>query len=136
MYEDMTCSIFSGDPEADFPEIVGPKKEETVYQYDDDGGCYFMIDGIAIEVLDCRSMRPSPHRNIELYTDICVLSISYIDKDLADSFMGHIIPNAWLYGSTSPEFNPGKPVHEEFIKAAREYIEKHHITKEMQEVKE
>lgn len=134
MYEDMACSIFSGDPEADFPEIVGPKKEDTIrYQYNK-GSCYFTIDGIVIEVLDCREMRKDPEVHTEKYSDVCVLSISYTDDD--GNYMCHIIPNAWLYGSTGEGFNEDKPVHEEFLDAAHEYIKEHNITKEMQEVQD
>lgn len=132
MYEDMACSIFSGDPEADFPEIVGPKKEEPIrYQYKD-GMCFFIIDGIEVEVQDLRSMRESPRVNKETYADVCVITISYTDED--GMYMYHVVPDTWLYGSTSNDFDEGCEVHPEFINAARDYIKIHHITKEMQEV--
>lgn len=131
MYEDMSCSCYSGCLADDFPEEVKAEQDSTIkYQYKD-GMCSFMIDGIEVEVQDLRGMRESPRVGKELYTDICVLTVSYNDDDM---FMYHVIPNTWLYGSTSDDFNEGQPVHEEFIKAAREYIKEHNITKEMQEV--
>lgn len=130
MYEDMSCSAFSGNPEDDFPEIIGHKPDVIKYQYQD-GGCYFMVDGIEVEVQDLRNMRESPRTGKELYTDICVLTISYTDED--GMYMYHVVPNTWLYGSRSSEFDEDKPVHKEFIDAAREYIKEHNITLEMQE---
>ena len=129
MYEDMSCSVFSGDPELDFLEIVGPKKEVICYQYKN-GACFFMIDGIEVEVLALRDMREDPSIGFERYSDVCIPSISYTDSD--GNFIHHPIPNAWLYGSTSSEFAEGKSVHKEFIEAAREYIKKHNITPELQ----
>lgn len=126
MYEDMACSVFSGDPADDF-SVSGVIR----YQYKD-GSCSFIVDDIEVEVLDLRSMRESSRVNKETYVDVCTLSISYTDED--GNYMYHIVPNAWLYGSTSDSFDEGKPVHEEFIKAARKYIKEHGITKEMQEV--
>lgn len=133
MYEDMSCSCYSGDPnyDFDFPKIIVHKLDVIKYQYKD-GGCYFMVDGIEVEVQDLRNMRVSPSIGTELYTDICVLTISYNDED--DIYMAHVIPDTWLYGSTSHEFDEGKPVHKEFIDAAREYIKERNITLEMQEV--
>ena len=96
------------------------------------GACSFMIDGIEIIVLDCRDMRKDPSINLERYSDVCILSVSY--RDESDCFLRHIIPNTWLYGSTSSKFDEGQEVHPEFINAAREYIKEHAITKEMQEV--
>lgn len=95
------------------------------------GACSFMVDGIEIVVLDCRDMRKDPSINLERYSDICILSVSY--RDESDCFLHHIIPNTWLYGSTSCEFDEGREVHPEFINAARAYIKEHAITKEMQE---
>lgn len=133
MYEDMSCSCYSGCPADDFPEEYKAEQDSTIkYQYED-GNCSFMIDGIEVEVQDLRSMRESPRVGKELYADVCVITISYNDDDM---FMCHVVPDTWLYGSTSCEFNEGMPVHDEFIKAAREYIKEHNITKEMQEVKE
>lgn len=134
MYEDLSCSVFSGDPEDDFPIEFKAEQDTTIkYQYDD-GNCFFMIDGIKVEVLDLRSMRESPRTCIELYVDVCVLSVSFIDE--SECYNYHIIPDIWLYGSTSDDFNEGKPVDDYFINAAREYIKAHHITKEMQEVED
>lgn len=132
MYEDMACSIFSGDPEADFPEIVGPKKEKLIRYHYNVGSCYFIIDDIIVEVLDCREMRKDPEVHTERYSDVCVLTISYTDED--GNYTHHIIPNAWLYGSTGEDFDENAEVQPEFIEAARDYIKEHHITKEMQEV--
>lgn len=132
MYEDLSCSIFSGDPEYDFPDKVKAEQDFAIcYQYKD-GNCSFMIDGIEVEVQDLRSMRESPRVGKELYADVCVLTISYTEED--GMYMYHVVPDAWLYGSTSDDFNEGMPVHQEFIDAARDYIKINHITKEMQEV--
>lgn len=134
MYEDMSASCYCGCPADDFQEIVGPKKEDTIrYQYRD-GDCFFMIDDIEVGVHDLRSMRESSRVNKETYADVCVLTVSYIDED--DNYMYHVIPNAWLYGSTSHDFDAWHEVHPEFITAAREYIKEHNITKEMQEVQD
>lgn len=85
-----------------------------------------MIDGIKIMIADLRDMRGD-----RKFFDICVPVIDYKDGDV---WIQHVIPNTWLYGSCSEEFNEGEPVHEEFISAARDYIKEHGITKEMQEV--
>ncbi len=132
MYEDMSASCYCGCPADDFPDDVKAEQDSTIrYQYKD-GNCSFIVDSIEVEVMDLRSMRESPRTCMALYTDICVLSISYTDED--GNYTCHIISNAWLYGSTSHDFDEGKPVHAEFINAARDYIKQHHITKEMQEV--
>lgn len=132
MYEDMSASCYCGCPADDFPDEVKAEQDSTIkYQYKD-GMCFFMIDDIEVEVQDLRSMRESLRVGKELYADVCVLTISYTDED--GMYMYHVVPNAWLYGSISHDFDEGKPVHEEFIKAAREYIKEHNITKEMQEV--
>ena len=128
MYEEVSCSCLSGDPELDFPEIVGPKK--VIRYHYNNGACFFMIDGIEVEVLALRDMCEDPSIGFERYSDVCIPSISYTDTD--DNFIHHPIPNAWLYGSTSSEFDEGKPVHKEFIDAAREYIKEHEITPELQ----
>ena len=133
MYEDMSASCYCGCPADDFQEIVGPKKEEPIrYQYKD-GSCSFIVDGIEVMVLDLRDMRKDPVFGAARYADICIPVIHYDDGDIR---MDHPIPNAWLYGSTSEEFEEGMPVHKEFLDAAREYIKKHNITKEMQEVQD
>lgn len=134
MYEDMSCSCYCGCPADDFPEEVKAEQEAVIrYQYKD-GGCFFIVDGIEIEVQDLRSMRESQRVNKETYADVCVLTISYTEAD--GMYMYHVIPNAWLYGSTSDRFNEGQEVHPEFINAARQYIKEHNITKEMQEVED
>ena len=131
LYEDMSCSCYCGNPADDFPEIVVPKKEDVIrYQYED-GTCYFFVDGIEVEVYDLRSMRESSRFGKALFSDICGIGISYKDDD---AFMQHIIPNTWLYGSTSEEFSEGAEVDKSFVDAAREYIKQHEITKEMQNV--
>ena len=127
MYEDMSASCYSGDPESDFPDEC---RDETIrYQYKD-GGCSFMIDGIEVEVLDLREMRKDNTVGFERYYDICIPAISYTDKD--GDVQLHPIPNCWLYGSTTADFNEGEEVHPQFIKAAREYIKQHNITPDMQ----
>lgn len=131
MYEDMSCSCYSGSPEDDFPDEVKAEQDSVIrYQYDG-GSCFFILDGIEITVFDLRDMRKDPSIDLARYSDVCVLAINYKDED--GMFLYHIIP-AWLYGSRSDDFNEGKPVDDYFIKAAREYIKEHNITKEMQEV--
>ena len=133
MYEDMSCSCYCGCPADDFPDDVKAEQDSIIRYLYKDGECFFMIDGIEVEVLDLRSMRESPRVNKETYVDACVLSISYIEEG---SCLLHLLPDTWLYGSTSSDFDVGKPVHGLFIKAARDFININHITKEMQEVQE
>ena len=134
MYEGMSCSIYTGDPAYDFPDDVKAEQDSVIrYQYKD-GSCYFVVDDIEVEVLDLRSMRKSPRVGKETYADVCILTISYTDNDNYGSYIHHVIPNTWLYGSASEEFDEGAEVHKEFINAARAYIKEHSITKEMQEV--
>lgn len=131
MYEDMSCSCYSGCPADDFPDEVKAEQDSTIkYQYKD-GNCSFMVDGIEVEVLDLRDMRKDPSIGFARYSDVCIPSISYNE---GGAYIHHPIPNAWLYGSTSEEFEEGREVHPEFIEAAREYIKQHKITKEMQNV--
>ena len=130
MYEDMSASCFSGCPADDFPDDV-KNEQNSIIKYQYKGGmCFFMIDGIEVEVLDLRDMREDPSIEMARYSDVCIPSISYTDSD--GNFIHHPIPNAWLYGSTSDEFDVGKPVHREFIDAARQYIKEHNITPELQ----
>lgn len=132
MYDDMSCSSYSGDPAYDFPDSVKAMQDSIIrYQYKN-GSCYFIIDGIEVEVFDLRSMRRSPLIDKESYVDVCILTISYTDSN--GYYMYHVVPNALLYGSTSEDFDEGAKVHQEFIDAARAYIKEHSITKEMQEV--
>lgn len=122
MYEDMSASCYSGDPESDFPDEC---RAETIrYQYKD-GGCSFTVDGIEVEVVDLRDMRKDKVCGLEKYYDVCIPAISYTEDGNTTL---HPIPNCWLYGSTSSEFNEGKEVHPQFINAAREYIKQHGIT--------
>jgi len=132
MYEDMSASCYCGCPADDFPDDVKAEQDSVIrYQYKD-GTCFFIVDGIEVEVMDLRSMRESSRVNKETYADVCVITISYTDED--SIYMYHVIPNAWLYGSTSNEFDEGKPVHKEFFEATRQYVREHDITKGMQEV--
>lgn len=126
------CSVFSGYPADDFPDAVKAEQDSIIrYQYND-GSCFFIVDDIKVEVQDLRGMRVSAHIGEEAYTDICVLTISYTTPD--SILMNHVVPYAWLYGSSSEHFDEGKPVHKRFIEAARNYIDVHKLTKEMQEV--
>lgn len=94
------------------------------YMYDKFGACAFMYKGVEFCVKDLRNMRKvEDGRNIELYSDICVVCCVYKDED--DCWIMHVLPDAWLYGSTGDEFNKYKPVHNEFLKAADKYIEKY-----------
>lgn len=132
MYEDLTCSVFSGSLSDDFPDAVKAEQDSVIkYQYKD-GSCFFILDDIIVEVQDLRGMRVSARIGEESYSDICVLTISYINSD--NILMSHVVPYSWLYGSTSEYFDEGMPVHKEFIDAAHEYISTHKLTKEMQEV--
>lgn len=134
MYEDMSASCYCGCPADDFPVQVKAEQDSVIrYQYKD-GDCFFIVDGIEVEVMDLRSMRESPRVNKETYADVCVITISYTDED--GMYMYHVVPDTWLYGSTSNDFDEGCEVHPEFINAARDYIKIHHITKEMQEVQD
>lgn len=133
MYEDMAASCYCGCPADDFPDEVKAEQDSVIrYQYKD-GGCFFIIDGIEVMVLDLRDMRKDPSLGEARYADICIPVIHYDDGDIR---MDRPIPNTWLYGSTSAEFEEGMPVHKEFLDAAREYIKEHNITKEMQEVQD
>lgn len=129
----LTCaSLYGG--EDTMPQEKEKEKENIImYQYKD-GGCFFIIDGIEIDVLSLRDMHDDPSLGFARYSDVCIPSISYTDSD--GNFMHHPIPDTWLYGSTSHDFDEGKPVHQEFIDAARDFIKMHHITKEMQEVQD
>lgn len=132
MYEDMSCSCYCGCPADDFPDDVKDEQDSTIrYQYKD-GMCFFIIDGIEVEVQDLRSMREDPTVGMARCSDVCIPSISYTDP--YGNFIHHPVSNAWLYGPTSDSFDEGKPVHKEFLDAARDYIKINHITKEMQEV--
>ena len=133
MYEDMSASCYCGCPADDFPDEIKTEQDPVIrYQYDG-GSCFFILDGIEVTVFDLRDMRKDPSIDLARYSDVCVLAINYKDED--GMFLYHIIP-AWLYGSTSDDFNEGKPVDDYFINTAREYIKAHHITKEMQEVQD
>lgn len=132
MYEDMSCSCYSGRPADDFPADVKAEQGSVIrYQYND-GSCFFIVDDIKVEVQDLRGMRVSTRIGEEAYADICVLTISHTTSD--SILMNHVVPYAWLYGSSSEYFDEGKPVHKRFIEAARDYISVHKLTKEMQEV--
>lgn len=115
-----------------YSEDTMPQEKENIikYQYKD-GMCFFIVDDVEVEVQDLRSMRESSRVGRELYADVCVLTVSYTEED--GMYMYHVIPDTWLYGSTSHDFDEGEPVHQEFINAARDYIKINHITKEMQE---
>lgn len=130
MYEDMSASFYCGCPADDFPDDVKAEQDSVIrYQYKG-GTCFFMIDGIEVEVMDLREMRKDSSVGFERYSDVCIPSISYTDED--DMCIHHPIPNAWIYGSTSDSFDESKPVHKEFTDAAREYIKEHNITPELQ----
>lgn len=130
MYEDMSASCYCGNPKDDFPDAVKAEQDSTIkYQYKD-GMCFFRIDGIEIEILDLRDMRKTAILGIERYADVCIPVVAYTDPD--GNYTHHPIPNAWLYGSTSHDFDEGEPVHDPFIEAAREYIKEHNITPELQ----
>ena len=126
MYEDMSASCYCGCADDDFPDECCAKAIR--YQYKD-GGCSFMIDDIEVEVLDLRNMRKREY--CELYTDACVLSVTYKDEP-GGSLLYHIIPDILLYGSTTSDFDEGHEVDPIFIAAARKYIEQHSITPDMQ----
>lgn len=115
----LTCeSLYGGEDTMPVDAII------IRYQYTANGDCYFMVDGIEVLVADLRDMRGK-----HSFFDVCLPVISYKDDDV---HIYHVIPNTWLYGSTSEEFDKGKPVHTEFINAAREYIKAHNITPDLQ----
>ena len=94
------------------------------YMYDNSGSCTFKYKGVEFDVQDLRNMRKCEDgRNIELYSDVCVVCCEYKDED--GSWMMHVLPDAWLYGSTGDEFEKYRPVHDEFLKAADKFIKKH-----------
>ena len=127
MYEDMSASCYCGCPSDDFPNEC---RDETItYQYKD-GSCSFTVDDIEVEVVDLRDMRKDNVCGFERYYDICIPAISYTDKD--GDVQLHPIPNCWLYGSTTADFDANEEVHPQFIEAAREYIKQHNITPSMQ----
>ena len=66
LYEDLSCSILSGDPACDFPML----KPEDTYLYSDYGECYFIHKGVVFQVADLRSMRSNPDLGKEPYYDI------------------------------------------------------------------
>lgn len=92
------------------------------YMYDESGDCTFMYKGVEFDVQDLRNMRKSERLGTELYADVCVVDCEHKDDD--GCFTAHILPDTWLYGSTSNEFEKYQPVHEHFLKAADDYINK------------
>lgn len=131
MYEDMSASCYCGCPADDFPDDF---KQEPKYHYEDDSSnCFFMLDGIKFNVYDLRSMRPCNRVDKETYTDVCVLNCDYLENDV---MFYHIIPDTWLYGSSSNEFDEGKPVHQYFIDAAKKFIEDNYLIPEMQKMED
>mgnify|MGYP006896760059 CR=1 FL=1 len=94
------------------------------YMYDDSGCCSFTYKGVEFNVQDLRNMRKvNDGRNIELYSDVCIVCCDF--KDENGCWIMHVLPDAWLYGSTGDEFEKYCPVHSEFLKAADKYIEKY-----------
>lgn len=123
LYEELCCSIFSGDEEYDFPKL----KPEDIYLYDTYGGCYFIHKGVVFQVADVRNMRDNPDLGKEPYYDICILLCDHRDLKISDDDCTwyHIVggPGCYLFGSTSDNFNEGNQVHSTFVKAADEYIQ-------------
>lgn len=121
LYLELCASIYSGSKEDDFVD--------EVYQYDAHGGCYFKRQGIVFTVADIRDMRKNPDTGNAAYYDICILICDHRheedmnDKDACTWY--HMVggPECYLYGSSGPEFEAGKPVHGQFIEAADAYID-------------
>ena len=91
------------------------------YMYDESGACTFKYKGVEFDVQDLRNMRKDSAHNIELYSDVCVVCCQHKEED--GSWMMHVLPDAWFYGSSSNEFEKYRPVHNAFLKAADKYIE-------------
>ena len=116
MYQDMCASCFSGELDFDW---------EDRYIYDEHGGCSFMHKGVEFLVANLRDMRPDKELGKERTLDICVCICDHKDEDNAGLFMYHFLSTeAWLYGSSSDEFEAGKKVDARFIVEADKYINK------------
>lgn len=103
--------------EADLNSIESEIKPYYSYK---DGSCYFEYKGVRFTVADLRSMRESPRVAKETYFDICVV---LVDRWRDDVWQYDILPT-YCCGSTTEEFDEGQEVHDLFIEAADEYLEK------------
>lgn len=89
------------------------------YQYKK-GSCYFVLDGVTFIVADLRDMRGD-----HCFFDVCCVLIDYVKDDEEGTSTYEFVPDAWLYGSTSDEFDEYHEVHPEFINKCRKFIEEH-----------
>lgn len=89
------------------------------YQYKN-GSCYFVLDDVTFMVADLRDMRGD-----RCFFDICCVLIDYVKDDEPDMTDYEFVPDAWMYGSTSDEFDEYHEVHPEFINKCRKFIEEH-----------
>lgn len=119
---ELSCSIIAGD--------LKDLEEVPRYKYDANyGGCYFVVDGVTFEVLQLVNMRhPKTGSDLDeriLASDIAMPVIYHYDSDDDDcccSRMHILNRNCWVYGATSDDFDEFKPVHTEFVNAAKAYI--------------
>ena len=112
MYLDMCASCFSGEKAFDF---------EDRYMYTEGGTCHFLHKGVDFTVLDLRDMRGDA-----AYYDICICICQHRDSvgPQDDACWPHFLPDAWLFGSTSDEFEAGRKVDARFVMEADKYIGK------------
>jgi len=112
MYQDMCASCFSGEKAFDF---------EDRYIYTEQGTCYFYHKGVVFTVVDLRDMRKDAN-----YYDICICICEHKSPDGPEDDIQwpHFMEDAWLFGSTSSEFEADNPVDARFIEEADKYIDK------------
>ena len=116
---ELCCSIQATE-QLDDPDDV-PR-----YMYTKEGACSFKIDGVEFEVADLRSMREDPSINKARYFDICCVVCDYHHDDDDPGIMQYeFVPDAWLFGSTTCEFDKYKPVDSAFIRCCKKFIEEH-----------
>ncbi len=107
---ELSCFIIAGD--------LKDLEEVPRYRYSKNGGCYFVVDDVTFEVVQLVNMRPP-----FLASAIAMPVIYHNDEeDDAIPTMHILDKNCWLYGATNDEFDEYKPVHSEFINAAKAYI--------------
>lgn len=104
--------------------LADPDDDTPRYMYDDMGACSFMLNGVRFIVADLRDMRADPTVNKERYFDVCCVICGYHHDD-DDTARYEFVKDAWLYGSTTDNFDKYHPVHDYFIKKCTEFIESH-----------
>jgi len=118
---ELSCSIIAGD--------LKDLEEVPRYQYTKSGCCYFVVDDVTFEVVQLMGMRhPKTGSDLDeqILTSDSAMPVCYHldgdDDDYCCSKMHILDRNCWLYGATGDEFDEFKPVHTEFIDAAKAYI--------------